>query len=223
MTRTSLPLIEPEPYGFLYLGIYAERPQAMPLYRRTSERRRLATRLGEVAERLTQRHDVVSVRVLRAHLVPPLPGSPRHDLVMLIRTPDVDALDGVRRCDQVRELGAQEVLVGSNAARLGETEADGGGVFLLNHFTSGGAADPVATWINLTSWYTQKLGVDNSTALRPCTDDARFGLVNYVRLPMNPLAFLLSQVLRPSFYRVVRGALRRNHMRALPGFYRMVH
>lgn len=72
-------------------------------------------------------------------------------------------------------------------------------------------------------WYTSKLGVDNSTALRPTAGGSRFGLVNYVRLPSAPPRFLLGQLLRPSFHRVVRGTLRRNRMQALPAFYRMVH
>lgn len=123
----------------------------------------------------------------------------------------------------VQALGAAELMVGPNAARIGDTEADENAVFLFNHFTVSGDADPLDAWLGLTDWYTSTIGVDNSTALRPVDDGSPFALVNYVRLPSSPPHFLLNQLLRPSFHRVVRGTLRRNRMRALPAFYRMVH
>lgn len=142
---------------------------------------------------------------------------------MLIRTTRIDALDAVRTSEAVRALGGIELLVGSNAARMGDTETDDSAVFLFNHFTIAGNADPVEAWLSLTDWYSSRIGVDNSTALRLIGDESEFALVNYVRLPSNPPRFLLNQLLRPSFHRVVRETLKRNQMRALPGFYRMIH
>lgn len=212
---------DPEPYGFLYLGFHADRPQKAPLYRQTPARRREAARLLEAAETIGRRADVQSVRVFRTILVPPLTGAPRHDLAMLIRTAEVADLDQVRQAEEVKELGGEEVLAGLNAARIGETESDPEATYLFNHFTMTGDADPVAAWRGLTGWYLSKVGVDNSTALRP-TGPSRFALVNYVRLPGAPPPFLLNQIVRPSFHRVVRGTLKANGMRALPGFFRML-
>ena len=222
-TRAPLPLIEPEPYGFLYLGFQADAPQKAPLYHQSASRRQTATRLIEAAKDLDKRPEVFSARVFRTHLVPPLAGAPRHDLAMLIRTTTIENLVDVRNDETVRALGGTELIVGSNAARIGDTEADESAVFLFNHFTVAGDADPAEAWLTLTDWYTSRIGVDNSTALRPVDDGSEFALVNYVRLASNPPSFLLNQLLRPSFHRIVRGTLKRNQMRALPGFYRMIH
>ena len=217
MSRAPLSRVDPEPYGFLYLGVQADEPQKAPLYRRSAPRRRAAARLVDVAEDLDRRPEVHSTRVFRTTFVPPLPGAPRHDLAMLVRTTGIEDLERVRTSDAVRSLGATELIAGSNAARIGDTEADEGAVFLLNHFTVAGDADPVEAWLGLTDWYTSKLGVDNSTALRPTAGGSRFGLVNYVRLPSAPPRFLLGQLLRPSFHRVVRGTLRRGTSRGGTG------
>ncbi|WP_375003490.1 hypothetical protein [Aeromicrobium sp. CTD01-1L150] len=139
---------------------------------------------------------------------------------MLIRTTGQGDLESVRQHKQITDLGGREVLVGHNAARFGHTESDDGAVFLFNHFTVTGDADPVQAWLSLTRWYVSKIGVDNSTALR--TVGPGFPLVNYARLPSNPPKFLLNQLLRPSFHRVVRGTLKRHEMQAFPGFYRML-
>src|SRR5690606_22791568 len=97
------------------------------------------------------------------------------------------------------------------------------GDFLFNHFTMDGDGDAVGVWTTLTEWYTSTIGVDNSTALQPDGKEQPYAVVNYARLPSSPPLFLLNQLLRPSFHRVVRGTLKRNRMRALPGFYRLVH
>lgn len=216
----ALAFADPEPYGFIYLGFTAQYQKA-PLYRQTPQRREAASGLLEAAEVILDLPDVDSVRVFRAHLVPPLDGAPRHDLAMLIRTTSQDNLEQVRQRKQVKDLGGQEVLVGHNAARFGHTESDDNAVFLFNHFTVTGDADPVQAWLGLTKWYVSKIRVDNSTALR-ATGTVDFPLVNYARLPSKPPAFLLNQFLRPSFHRVVRGTLRHNDMQAFPGFYRML-
>ncbi|MEV4161869.1 hypothetical protein [Nonomuraea dietziae] len=215
------PFADPEPHGFIYLGFHADKPQKSPLYHQTPTRRREATRLVEAAKAISRRPDVHSVRVFRALLIPPMSGAPRHDLAMLIRTAQTDDLDHIRQTEEIKGLDGEEILAGLNAARIGETEADLDATFLFNHFAMTGEADPEAAWRSLTGWYTSKIGVDNSTALRP-TGSSRFALVNYVRLPTAPPLFLLNQILRPSFHRVVRGTLKTNGMRALPGFYRMV-
>lgn len=222
-TRPPLSLIEPEPHGFLYLGFQADKPQTVPLYRQSPSRQQAGVRLIAKAKELSERPGVLSSRIFRTHMVPPIAGAPRHDLAMLIRTSSAANLADVRNDEMVRSLGGTELLAGSNAARIGETESDENAVFLFNHFTLASAADPVEAWMTLTDWYTSRIGVDNSTALRSVDERSEFAFVNYARLPSNPPEFLLNQLLRPSFHRIVRGTLKRNKMRALPGFYRMIH
>ena len=215
-------LIEPEPCGFLYLGFQLGAAPKGPLYRYTPSRQQAAARLLKAASELDRRPAVLRTRVFRSHLVPPLAGAPRCDFVMLIRTSSLEDLAEVRSGAVVESLGGVELLSGRNAARIGDTEADAGATFLFNHFTVGGEADPVGVWQTLVDWYYTRIGVDNSTALQSVSDGSRFPFVNYVRIPSSPPVFLLNQILRPSFYRTVRGALKRNGMRALPGFYRML-
>ena len=221
-TRAPLPLTTPEPHGFLYVGVHADGTQKGPVCRWTTRRRQAATRLTQTAAALLRDPAVHSVRVFRTVLVPPLPGAPRHDLALLVRTASVEDLERVRSSEALRSLPGREILVGRNAARIGETEADREATFLFNHFTAPGGVDPVRIWTGLTDWYTSTIGVDNSTALSPVEDDAEFQIVNYVRLPAGPLRLLLGQLLRPSFHRVVRGTLERSGMRSLPCFYRML-
>ncbi|MEV4497895.1 hypothetical protein AB0J84_19660 [Micromonospora arborensis] len=211
----------PEPYGFLYLGFHADPPQRLPLYRQTAGRRSEAARLATAAKAISGLPEVVSVRVFRAVLIPPLPGAPRHDLAMLIRTTGVDQLQAVRTSDAVTALGGEAVLAGANAAKIGETEASDQGTFLFNHFTVESAAEPTEIWRGFTGWYTEKTGIDNSTALES-TQPAQFSFVNYARLPGPPFPFLINQLARPSFHRFVRATLKANGMRALPAFYRVV-
>src|SRR5699024_6275590 len=63
-----------------------------------------------------------------------------------------------------------------------------------------GTGSPIEAWKSLTQWYTPKIGIDNSTALISRDENTQFPLVNYARLPSNPPAFLLNQILRPSFF-----------------------
>lgn len=208
----------PEPHGFLYLGFQAEPRQRLPFYRQTSGRRSHAVRLVAAADAIGRRPDVVSVRVFRAVLIPPLPGAPRYDLVMLVRTTWVEQLGATPAWDEIAALDGEVILAG----RIGETEAGGRGAFLFNHFSAGSGADPVGVWRSLTGWYTRKTGVDNSTALR-ATEPSQFPFVNYARLPAGPVPFLVNQLARPSFHKVVRAALDANDLRALPAFHRLIH
>ncbi|MEU9508034.1 hypothetical protein AB0D32_17350 [Micromonospora sp. NPDC048170] len=216
------PFTDPEPHGFIYLGFQAEPAQRLPVHTRTPLRRREAARLVQAVPALARRADVASVGVFRALFIPPLPGAPRYDLAMLIRTRRADQLDIVRTCDEVSVLKGRQVLTGVNVARIGDTEARADGAFLFNHFTAASDTDTEAVWRSLTGWYTAKTGVDNSTALRP-TGPSPFALVNYARLPAGPFRFLCGQLARPSFHRFVRATLDAHGMRALPAFHRLVH
>lgn len=223
MTRYPPPrFATPEPHGFIYLGISAEPAQRLPVHTFTPRRRREAARIMAAVPALARRPDVAAVNLYRAVFIPPLPGTPRHDLAVLVRTVRVDQLDTVGACEELSALGGEQLLAGVNVARIGDTEARTDGTFLFNHFTAGADADAEAVWRSLTGWYTGKIGVDNSTALRP-TGASPFTLVNYVRLPAGPVPFLAGQLARPSFHRFVRGTLDAHGMRALPACHRLVH
>ncbi|EEP74759.1 hypothetical protein MCAG_05086 [Micromonospora sp. ATCC 39149] len=213
---------EPEPYGFIYLGFQAEPAQRSPVYTRTPRRQQVAAKLAQAVPALVRREDVVSVRIFRAVFIPPLPGAPRYDLAMLIRTMRVDQLQTVRTCDEVSVFAGEQILAGVNVARIGDTEARTDGDFLFNHFTAVPDTDAEAVWRSVTGWYTTKTGVDNSTALRPIGPSS-FALVNYARLPAGSIRFLSGQLTRPSFHRFVRATLDAHKMRALPAVHRLVH
>ncbi|WP_406064206.1 hypothetical protein [Micromonospora sp. NBC_00860] len=213
---------EPEPYGFLYLGFQAAPAQRLPVYTRTPRRRSAAARLVQAVPALVHRPDVVSVKVFRAVFIPPLPGAPRYDLAMLVRTVSVEHLETVRTCDEVSALDGEQILTGVNVARIGETDARTDGTFLFNHFTAAPGTDAEAVWRSLTGWYTTKTGVDNSTALRP-TGPSSFSLINYARIPAGAIRFLFGQLTRPSFHRFVRATLDDHGMHALPAFHRSIH
>ncbi|RKR86655.1 hypothetical protein BDK92_0903 [Micromonospora pisi] len=214
--------VEPEPYGFIYLGFQAEPAQRSPVYTRTPRRQRATAQLVQAVPALVRREDVLSVRAFRAVFIPPLPGAPRYDLAMLIRTMRVDQLQTVRTCAEVSALGGEQILAGVNVARIGDTEARADDAFLFNHFTAAPGTDAEAVWRSVTGWYTTKTGVDNSTALRPIGPSS-FALVNYARLPAGPIRFLSGQLTRPSFHRFVRATLDAHGMHALPAVHRLVH
>ncbi|RKN39634.1 hypothetical protein [Micromonospora endolithica] len=221
-THPPPPFVHPEPYGFVYLGFQAEPAQRSPVHTATPRRRSEVARLVRAVPALVRRPEVAAVGVFRAVFVPPLPGAPRYDLAMLIRTVGIDQVESVRGCAEVAALDGAEILAGVNVARIGDTEARTDGTFLFNHFTAAPHTDAEAVWRSLTGWYTAKTGVDNSTALRP-TEPSPFALVNYVRLPAGPVRFLLGQLVRPSFHRVVRATLDAHGMRALPVFHQLVY
>jgi hypothetical protein len=215
------PFTDPEPHGFIYLGFQAQPARPLPVYTRTSRRRREAARLLRAVPAIARRPDVASARVFRAVFIPPIPGTPRYDLAMLIRTGRPDQLEAVRTCDELAAVNGEQLLAGVNVARIGDTEARTDGIFLFNHFTAGRDTDAEAVWRFLAGWYTTKTGVDNSTALRP-TAPSPFVLVNYARLPAGALRFVSGQLVRPSFHRFVRATLDAHGMRALPAFHQLV-
>lgn len=214
--------VEPDPHGFIYLGFQVEPAQRTPVHTYTVRRQRAAARLVQAVPALLRRPDVASVRTFRAVFIPPLPGAPRYDLAMLVRTMRADQVDVVRTCAEVSALDGEQILAGINVARIGDTEARAEGTFLFNHFTAAPGTDAEAVWRSVTGWYTTKTAVDNSTALRP-TGPPPFDLVNYARLPTGSIRFLAGQLTRPSFHRFVRATLDAHEMRALPAFHRLVH
>ena len=159
--------------------------------------------------------------MFEASFIPPLPGMPKYDAVMLVRARTGPCADEIRDDPAVRGAEPATVFLAANAARFGDTENPAAGVnVLLNHFV--GTSDrsaAVDTWRQISGWYAAKTGIDNSTLLRT-QDSAPYVVVNYARLPGAVVAFMLQQLLRPSFYRYVRALLKRHRLTSLPLFVR---
>lgn len=147
--------------------------------------------------------------------MPPLPGAPRYDVLMLIRTNSQEELE--REAAEVRRLGPDLMMPARNSRRIGDTDRTGDASFLLNHFVAQEADEAMAGFDRVAGWFPATLGVDNTTLLQP--EDQSSGpyvFVNYVRVPGSARGFLLGMLIRPSFHVHVRRTLKTHHMRALP-------
>ncbi|GAA1073141.1 hypothetical protein [Nocardiopsis metallicus] len=211
--------LEPRPYGYVYVGASIAPPGRAPLVRRSRELDDALVEFRGIAEELERLPAVVATTVYEAVFMPPLPGGPRFDVVLLVTTTAPEAVPDVLDSDPYRRLDGELVMTAENTSRIGETGDDPSATFLLNHFTAPDPERAQAVWEGLTRWYTDVVGVDNSTLLRPLTE-APYALVNHVRIPGGPGRFLFAQFRRPSFYRHVRGALKAEGMLARPVFYR---
>jgi hypothetical protein len=190
-------------------------PGRTPFLRRSARRDEALEERKILAGRLEALGEVVRATVYRAVLIPPIEGAPRFDAVALVETTSPETVAGIRSSEAFGRLGADFVMAGRNARRIGDTQKTLSGTFLFNHFTAEDPEGAVEVWENLTGWYMTKTGVDNSTLLRPI-GEAPYAFVNYVRLPRGPIRFMLDQLLRPSFHTLVRASLRANGMVAMP-------
>ncbi|MEV0824958.1 hypothetical protein [Nonomuraea rubra] len=202
----------PSPRGYLYACASVDPPGRAPFVRRSARREQALAQWRTLAQNLTELNEVATATVYEAVLIPPIEGGPRHDVLMLVQTTSPEELAAV----PVEKLQADLVMPARNIRRIGDTDATARGTFLFNHFTAPDPEAGVPVWDELAGWYTARTGVDNSTLLRPVEEGAPYAFVNYVRLPGSAPAFLLNQVLRPSFHRFVRSTLKANGMVAMP-------
>lgn len=201
---------------FLYLGWRVDPPTRLPVVRRSHERERMIERCRAHAATAESHEGVVSATVYETQLIPPLPGIPRYDVLMLIRA---HTREGVVRAEaDLRELGPDVVMPAENTRRIGDTDRTRAATFLFNHFTARDPAVALAGFDQVAGWFPDKLAVDNTTLLQPIdqTDSSPFVFVNYVRVPGSARQFLLAMLTRPSFHTHVRRSLRRHGMTALP-------
>lgn len=210
----------PTSYGYLYLGIRVDPPRRAPFVRRSAKRAEVLRECVAVAARLTALPEVVAATVYEAVLIPPVPDSPRFDVLVLVRTTSEETIPAVQASEAVRSVRADLVMAARNLRRIGDTDHPDHGHFLFNHFTSADAERALATWEEVTRWFTDEAGVDNSTLLRP-TGPAPYVFVNHVRLPCGPVRFLL-RFTRPSFRRVVARRLAADGIGNAPVFCRPV-
>ena len=215
------PFREPLSSTFVYAAWSIDPVRVGPFVRSSAVRRERIDKIRGVARELAQRTDVEGVRVFEASFIPPLPGMPKYDAVMLVGARTRPSADEIRDDPAVRGAEPATVFLATNAARFGDTETPASGAnILLNHFE--GPADRSAAadaWRQISGWYAAKTGVDNSTLLL-AEEDGPYVLVNYVRLPGGVVAFMMQQLLRPSFYRYVRALLKRDRLTPLPLFVR---
>jgi hypothetical protein len=206
---------EPLPGEYLYAGWSVDPPAHTPMVRRSPRRNRVLDQCRALASHAKTIDGVADATVFEAVLIPPLKGTPRFDITMLLRATTPEVLAQVRSSRPWQQANADFVMTARNTRRFGHTQRTRPASFLFNHFTADDAAAAVRVWEELAGWYTAKVGVDNSTLLQP-TGEAPYALVNYVRLPLGPTRFLFAQLSRPSFHTDVRRRLRDNGMVALP-------
>lgn len=207
---------EPETCGFIYLGMTVDPPRRIPFVRRSAKRDQAIEEFAAIARQLENHPEVVTANVYRAVLIPPIPGGPRFDAAVLIRTTSPETIARIQADDAYQRLGHAFSMTARNIRRIGDTDTTRSGTFLFNHFTGPAADRAVEVWEHLTGWFTAEAGVDNSTVLRPMDNAPPYAIVNYVRLPSGPIRFLLNQLTKPSFYRYVRGHLRANRLEPMP-------
>ncbi|MFA1545610.1 hypothetical protein [Actinomadura chokoriensis] len=225
--RTKYPratLREPAPYGYVYVGATVDPPGRAPFVRRSAHRRDVLAALKAHASRLEELDTVVKATVYRAVLMPPAPGAPRFDAVVLIETTAPETIGDVRAAPEYRWLieaaGETRVTTLRNVRRLGDVDKNRQGLFLFNHFKAEDPAVAARLWEHLAGWYAAETGLDNSTLLQPI-GDAPYTLVNHARWDHGLARFALHQFTKPSFLTFVRANLRANGIQAMPVLYKL--
>ncbi len=206
---------EPSADHFLYVGWTVDPPARLPIVRRSEPRARMIERCCDYAREAERREGTVSAIVFETEVMPPLPGTPRYDVLMLLRVRSRHEL--AREAVEVRDLAPEFTMSARNTRRIGNTDRTRDASFLFNHFVAQRPDMAVAGFERVAGWFPSRLGVDNTTLLQP--DDyetAPYAFVNYVRVPGGARRFLLRMLTRPTFYSHVRRVLREHHMRALP-------
>lgn len=226
-------LLEPPTSGYLYLGAAVSPPSGPPLVRPSRRRSALVTRLDGLARQLRELETVRCVSIYRAVLMPPVGGDPRtrprDDVVVLIETTDLDALEAVRASPVTEQLlaamsAAATAGVHTMQARclrfLGEVDRTRQGLFLFNHFNAVDRELATRLWEYLAGWYVAETGLDNSTLLQPVDDTPR-AFVNHARWDTSLIRFAAQQFGTCSFYSYVRANLRAHGVVAMPVLYRL--
>ncbi|MFN6555266.1 hypothetical protein ACP6C7_32210 [Mycolicibacterium septicum] len=230
-------LTDPTDNGFLILAAEAGRwggPLALP----SRTRRRLAIRLEGWAAKLAHRDDVVEAVVFRGVLRPPGEGAAllaragvrpaRHDLVVLVRTTDVDAIDTVRADDAYRAMVSEMQrsarhsfeMAADNAARIADVDHTGDRWFLFNYFHCDSAETVYATWEYTAGWFQHHTALPDSTLLAPRPGEPTdYRVVNHASWPTLRV-FLPSLLFRRTFRSFVLANFKANDVAAQPIIYR---
>ncbi|CRZ15762.1 hypothetical protein [Mycolicibacterium neworleansense] len=224
--------------GFLILAAEVGRwcgPFALP----STARRHLAARLARLAQQLTRRDDVVEAVVFRGALRPPGEGAAllaragvrpaRHDVVVLIRTTDADAIDAVRAADDHRSMVSairqsarhSYQAAADNAARIADVDHSAQRWFLFNYFHCDSAETVYATWEYTAGWFQRNTALPDSTLLAPRAGESTdYRVVNHASWP-TLRTFLPSLLFRRTFRTFVLANFKANDVAAQPIIYRL--
>ena len=230
-------LITPTDHGFVMLAAEFGRwvgPFAAP----SANRRRAVDRAVELTQRLARRDDVVEAAVFRAVLRPPGEGSDvlaragvrpaRHDVVVLIRTVSIDAVDAVRAdpafgdLESVLRRGARHTrrIAADNAARIADGDHSHDRWFLFNYFHCDDADTVQAVWKYTAGWFQHHTALPDSTLLRPLPGEpADYSVVNHASWP-TLRTFLPSLLFDRTFRSFVLANFAANGVAAQPVIYR---
>lgn len=207
------PFVEPLTDHFVYAGWSVDPPVRLPRVGPSERRRETVARCVSVAREALEQADVARVDVFETALMPPLPGLPRWDVLVLGRTTTPEAAAGLAAT--VRAHEPAHLTTARNVRRVGDVDAPGSGVYLFNHFTAEDPGVALPTWERVAAWYLSEMGNDNALMLRP-DGDAPYALVNHAQAPGAAIPFLMRQLARPSFHTHVRRLPRENGMVSLP-------
>lgn len=234
---TKVRLTEPSDNGFLVVAAEVG-DWAGPFPKPSHERRRLLTRVVTLCASLAVDADVVEVVVFRAALRPPGEGAEilrrngvrpaRYDVVVLVRTTTVKALDTIRANAAYRELVAvmenaarhTHVIAADNRARIADVDHGPNHWFLFNYFHCDDAQTVYDTWEYTAGWFQNNTALPDSTLMRPLPGEPTdYGVLNHASWP-NLRTFLPKLLLQPCFRSFVLANFKANGVAAQPILYR---
>lgn len=231
-------LTEPTANGFVVLAAEVGR-WAGPFPLPSRARRRLLDVVVGQCEKLALRAEVVEAVAFRGALRPPGEGAEllrragvrpaRYDVVVLVRTPTVEAIDAVRADPVYRQLVAQlegarhtHLVAAENAARIADVDHGSDHWFLFNFFHCADATTVYDVWEYTAGWFERSTALPNSTLMRPLDGEpADYSVVNHASWPTLS-TFLPSLLLRPTFRSFVLANFKANGVAAQPIVYRRV-
>ncbi|BDT84462.1 hypothetical protein IU438_14345 [Nocardia cyriacigeorgica] len=232
-------LMEPTDNGFLLLaaeiGSWAG-PIALP----SPARKRLLSRIAPVVERLADHPEVAEATAFRAALRPPGEGADllrrngvrpaRYDLVVLIRTTTVAAIESVRTDPVWRELTeilaarAQHLhqLAASNPARIADVDHHADSWFLFNYFHCADVDVNYDVWEYTAGWFQRNTDLPDSALMQPLPGEpADYSIINHASWP-SLRTFLPALLFHPHFRSFVLANFAANEVAAQPIMYRRV-
>jgi hypothetical protein len=240
----DLKLIEPATCGYLHIAAEVQPRRLPPLQRLPAgrEKSELIGSLKVLAHELERLDAVEKVTVFDAVAIAParfgyvkeLGDSihpARFDIVVLIETKSVTAIDEVRNTgpyeallDVLRRHAKRlHVMAARNAKRIGDVDKTRDGLFLFNYFVADDAEVMLRLWDYLAGWYAVETGLDNSTLLVPLDEEqSDYLAINHARWDESLPRFLWRQFSKPSFRTYMLANLQANRVGAMPALYRLV-
>jgi len=224
--------------GFLVLAAEVGR-WAGPFPLPSRARKRLLTDVAALCERLTERTDVVEAVAFRGVLRPPGEGSEvlhragvrpaRYDLVVLLRTVTVQAIDAVRADPSYHEIAAllhtaphTHTIAAENAARIADVDHGADHWFLFNYFHCDDAETVYDVWEYTAGWFQHNTALPDSTLLRPLAGEPDdYSVVNHASWP-TLRTFLPKLLFARTFRTFVLANFKANSVAAQPIIYRRV-